>query len=352
MRSSEFRDNYSRGCQSCQQGKWLCIFLTYLCDAKCYFCPSPFKQQDKIVSAFGDDPSVILKHIKNSSFNGISFSGGDCFTVFERMTEWLSYFHEHLPDTYFWTYTNGLRANDKNLRELADCGLNEIRFNITATNYNSPQIFKTVKAATSIFENVAIEIPSIPSDYQKLIDVLPYFDSIRVKYLNLHEYILTPDNPYKNLSLTNTFTLNKVSEVTFDPLSSQNTERIKDFCQKNGLKIRINDCSLQKKENQLLQRRLMMGEIFKNSYEELSDEGLLETHFIYPKEISTNDLKELFRSEGYDQLRQFFIHPKEVKDNTAINSTTAKLSFLPPMSINDKRILLDIKLLTNEHNLV
>ena len=84
-------DNYSTGCRLCQQGKWLCIFLTHLCDAGCRFCPSLHKD-DRIFSALGNHYNEILEHIKCQDYSGISFSGGDPIMVFGRLLQWLKKF--------------------------------------------------------------------------------------------------------------------------------------------------------------------------------------------------------------------------------------------------------------------
>jgi len=297
----------SRGCRSCQSGKWLCIFLTYLCNAHCAFCPAPWKQQDKIVSAFGDDPAAILKRIPRDAVKGISFSGGDCFVVFDRLVDWLSYFKQRRPDIYYWAYTNGLAADESKLKRLADTGLHEIRYNIAATNYDSPPILEQIKMATGLFEKVAVEIPSIPEDYEKVISVLSLLDRMGVAYLNLHEYILNPEKCDRRKNTTGTFLLNKSVEIQYDPRSLKNTFRIRQFCGENSLKIQINNCSLQKKENQMLQRRKTMGMLFRKKYERLTRDGLLETRLTVP----------------YGQQKKLF--------------------FLPPMSWDGKRVLLEVR---------
>ena len=148
-------DNYSRGCQLCQRGTWLCIFLTYLCNTDCAFCPAPYKE-DRIISPFGDDPDIILDYISRyKQFEGVSFSGGECFLVFERLYDWLSFFKKRIPDMYYWVYTNGVAVNNNKLEWLKRAGLDEIRFNIAATGYNSPHVLENISQAARIIENVA-----------------------------------------------------------------------------------------------------------------------------------------------------------------------------------------------------
>ena len=340
-------ENCSRGCQSCQEGKWLCIYLTYLCNARCAFCPAPFKQEDRIISAFGDDSAVILMHLRDHPFNGISFSGGDCFLVFDRLLAWLTYFKQQRPEIYYWAYTNGLAVDESKLRQLAAAGLDELRFNIAATDYDSPVILDKIAVATRLLKSVAVEIPSIPRDYQKLAEVLPELDRLHVKYLNLHEYILVPEDPGAQSATAGNFLLNKVARLQYDVDSLENTDRIKRFCQTRGLKITINNCSLLKKENQMLQRRRAMGSLLKEQYEQLTPDGLLQTCLVCPNEPSSGELQHLVNNlHAISPQQGRFVHPEACEEAAGESaSTIARLSFLPPLDVHGQRVLIQTEIL-------
>lgn len=343
-----FQDCYSNGCQACQNGRWLCIYLTYRCGAECVFCPTSYK--DKIVSAFGDDPQIILEYMNKSQFKGVSFSGGDCFLVFDKLIEWLTFFKKHRPDIYYWAYTNGLSVKEQQLKQLAACGLHELRFNIAATGYASPRILNILSTAVRLIDHVAVEIPSIPQDYEKLIAVLPRLDCMNVQYLNLHEYLLMPGDPYSKNAASGTFIFNKHSKIKYDAYSLQNTEKVKRFCKKNNLNLRINNCSLQKKENQMLHRRLVMGKLVKKTYERLTDEGLLQTVFTTPQKLNTLEVEALWQSKNGDRtFEHHFIHPEKASfykcKKTA--GTVVRLTFVPPMTLEKKRVLIKTEIENN-----
>lgn len=342
-----FQDNYSRGCQTCQQGSWLCIFLTYLCNAKCRFCISPFKNEDKIISAYGNDPETILENIQHIQIDGISFSGGECFLVFERLIKWMSLFKKHLPKVYFWVYTNGLAVDETKLSQLSDVGVDEIRFNIAASGYNSANIINLISRAAQMIKNVAVEIPSIPVDYEKLISVLPLLDDMNVKYLNLHEYILMPSDPQTVQTNVRIFTTYEGMKLKYHKKSLLNTQKIKTFCSNNGLKLKINNCSFQKKENQMRLRRLTMGKLVQKKFEILSEQGILKTFFIHPEKLSQEDLVTLLKTNSSIKgVERYFIHPNDFNSRTNMKkSTVAELSFLPPMSIDTHKVIFDCKIL-------
>jgi uncharacterized protein len=341
-----FTDNYSEGCKLCHEGRWLCIFLTHLCDAGCRFCPSPHKN-DHTHSALGANPIEILSHIKNQDYAGISFSGGDPFIVFDRLLEFLRFFKTELPDYYYWAYSSGRNLNEEKIRLIAQHGLNEIRFNIAALKYDSADILKTIELAKKHVEFVAVEIPSIPDDYNKLVKVLPILDRIGVDYLNLHEYIIVPALHQQNNLQSASFRLNYEIEIIYHTNSQRNTEEIIKYCQGMNLKININNCSLMKKEYQMKMRRLKMGRMMMNVFEKLTDEGFLVSYISIPVNVEEKDLDTYFADKSTSFLNEFMIRESmaySVLQNK--NKTLVKLTFLPPLELTGRRKLISKEIIT------
>lgn len=325
---NKFEDNYSPGCKICQKGKWLCIYLTYMCNAACPFCPAPSRNKDFVRSAFGDDPKLILDYLTSYDFEGVSFSGGESFMVFERLIQWLRFFKKHKPELYYWAYTNGINMKKEQLNILKQYGLNELRFNIAASGYHDREVLHNIALACTELENVAVEIPSIPEDNEKLISVLPELEKKGVKFLNLHEYILVPNDPNTAKSPGEEFIMNYEMKMQYHIGSLKNTERIKRFCRENNLSIKINSCTLMKKEHQMLGRRLSMGEILKKDHEKLTDDGFLET--IYIHENGINNIHETLRN--YYKINQTnLVHPDKYQKS---GSLAFRLKILPALGID------------------
>lgn len=341
--SADNSERLSKGCQLCQQGKWLCIFLTYRCDAKCAFCPAPFRGVDQTASAFGCDLPTLYRYLQDSPIAGISFSGGESFLVFDRMVEWLSFLKTRFPQFYFWAYTNGFVLDEDKMRIIALLGLNELRFNIAASNYNSTFILEKIESAAEIFDCVAVEVPSIPEDYPKLEKVLDVLNTIRVKYLNLHEYILVGADATVTAEGA-TFLLNKESAVRYDPRSLSNSERIAAYCRDHGFRLVVNSCTMEKKELQMQQRRLVMGQMLHQSSDKLTDEGMLETVFVSPQKLTYTEVHSLLSAGNVGN--DCFVHPDAI-DRTFIDNhggTVATVHYVPPMSIDERRRLHTIRL--------
>ncbi len=333
-------EQLSIGCRSCHLGNWLCIFLTYLCNAKCDFCPAPFSQEDKIITAFGSNPDVILQYVNQYGFTGISFSGGECFLVFDRLVQWLRFFKESRPDVYFWAYTNGIDVTDDQMTVLAGIGLNELRFNIAATGYTHPDVIRVIREACKRFEHVAVEIPSIPGDFLRLTQALTVLKTAPIHFLNLHEYILTPHDPVSTHARKEIFLLNKQSKIPFDLDSASNTRKIMAFCRDHDLGMKINDCSLKVKEKQMLQRRLKMGQIVRKDFEELTPDGLLETYYVSSMKENIEELENsLKKGKDLSSLWEYCHHENEINRLDLNRKTVFRLQFLPPMFISDRRIL-------------
>jgi hypothetical protein len=91
---------------------------------------------------------------------------------------------------YVWLYTNGDLLDEARLAQLRDAGLDEIRFNIRARNYN----LRPVRLARPYIPTVTVEIPAIPEDYPRVTRCLPELAAIGVDHLNLHQLVANVHN--------------------------------------------------------------------------------------------------------------------------------------------------------------
>lgn len=198
MRNKIHTGSLSPGCQICGDGYWACLYISSLCTANCFFCT-----QDRTVkkeSIMQDDFSVFKNHstlinyIQRFHFKGVSFSGGECFLVFDKLLLYVRKIKEEFgKKIYLWIYTNGDLVNEDKLLKLKKAGLDEIRFNISARNYD----VRPVALAAKIINAVTVEIPAIPEDFEMVKKCLPKLEKIGVKKLNLHQLMATDCN-YKN----------------------------------------------------------------------------------------------------------------------------------------------------------
>jgi pyruvate formate-lyase activating enzyme-like uncharacterized protein len=183
----------SPGCRLCGEGKWSCLFITGQCNAHCFYCPAK-QQGDHVPESQGlkfthaEDYAVYLNYF---GFKACSFSGGEPMLVFDRLLHFLKIIRKYTsPDIYIWMYTNGIMVTREKLKMLADEGLNEIRFDIGATNYRIDKL----SLAKGLFSNLTVEIPSIPNKTEALKELIPRMIDNGVTHLNLHQLRLTRFN--------------------------------------------------------------------------------------------------------------------------------------------------------------
>ncbi|MCB8945651.1 MAG: radical SAM protein [Ardenticatenaceae bacterium] len=259
----------SPGCQACQNGTWDCTFVTMGCNLKCSFCCSPLNiPMDYHGSAFGTEPEEILKNQAKTEISGISFSGGEVFTQRERLFAWIETFRQARPDAYLWLYTNGVLITDNDLARLAQLGIDEIRFNLAATNYTHPRILQTMKEAAMQLTAVTVEIPTIPQHREKLLAALPLWDACGVKYLNLHELMHEPGTLSENLAGHRHVYKLADGHVTHINADSRNLIcEVMLYVQKMSFTFSVNACLLQTKIRQVRGRRRNLAPLTQQPFE-------------------------------------------------------------------------------------
>jgi pyruvate formate-lyase activating enzyme-like uncharacterized protein len=188
-----FTRSLSPGCQLCGRGKWSCLFINGICNTRCFYCPTaqPSKGEPTTSTIRFLSPHDYLDYIEKFKFTGVSISGGEPLLTFDRTLRFVSTIKRRFGNgIYLWLYTNGIMVTRDKLKALADAGLDEIRFNISANHYGVDK----VKLAVGLVGTVTVEIPAIPEDYELLKSTMTRLEEIGVKYLNLHQLRCTPYN--------------------------------------------------------------------------------------------------------------------------------------------------------------
>ncbi|HCY87641.1 MAG TPA: radical SAM protein [Desulfobacteraceae bacterium] len=191
-----FTHAISPGCALCGEGKWACLFINGICNANCFYCPSA--QNDKgppITSSVEFDTARdFAAYVNRFGIGGVGFSGGEPLLNYDRVTDYLSTLVTQAErPVHTWMYTNGILVTGDKLKGLRDCGLNEIRFDLSARDYK----LDSLKKAVGIIPVVTVEIPAIPEDLEKTKPMLQELHEAGVNFLNLHQIRCTPFNAPK-----------------------------------------------------------------------------------------------------------------------------------------------------------
>lgn len=234
-----YHNQISKGCKLCGLGTWSCLFITGKCNANCFYCPAT-QLADEVPSSQNlhfETAEAYAEYINHFRFKGVSFSGGEPLLFFDRTLQYLKQIRKRCsPDLYIWMYTNGILADEQIFRKLAAAGLNEVRFDIGATNYKLDKI----GFAKGIIPNITIEIPAVPEEKEKIKQLLPEMIKAGVSNLNLHQLRLTKYNAPKLLKHNYTFIHAEQPIVLESELAAL---EILDFSRSKNLNIGINYCS-------------------------------------------------------------------------------------------------------------
>lgn len=183
----------SPGCRICGQGRWSCLFINGKCNCQCFYCPT---SQDEVGvpttnRVLFEKATDYADYVHCFNFSGISISGGEPLLTFNRTRRYIQKVRQKMgADLHIWLYTNATLLTRDHLLQLRDDGLDEIRIDISATQYS----LKKMAMAVGIIPCVTIEIPAVPEDYQIVSDLLPKMRDLGLNHLNLHQLRLTPYN--------------------------------------------------------------------------------------------------------------------------------------------------------------
>lgn len=326
----------SPGCRRCKIGEWDCLFVTPDCNLNCQFCISPFQNRRIPISAFGKTPAECIPRYRNAGITGVSFSGGEPFLEFETVAAWLQELKSEFPDNYYWIYTNGILVNREHIDVLSDLGLDEIRFNTAATDYQDPDVMRLIEYAAGKLSSVAVEVPVLRKDHAALREALPDYADAGVTFINLHELMREKNTPSQHLQNESfrTFVLpdGHVTDVSMD--SRAVVKELIHTILASNLPLHLNFCSMMNKLRQIRKRRSRMAKVMKNTFENLVDDEYLESIFVFR-----------------DKTRHQWLHPNEWNDQKSrfAGQTVFKLKKLAPLSVWDTGRYISAHQLEDEH---
>ncbi len=243
--SKPWHKTLSKGCQLCAEGAWSCLFINNICNVTCVFCPTQ-QDNDEIPATQGcsfNTPEEFADYINYFNFKGVSISGGELLKTFEKTVAYIKAVRKYCDkNIYVWLYTNGILGTPEIFKTLNDIGVDEVRFNLGASNYN----INLIKNAKPHIKNITVEIPAIPEDYEKLTTLLPQLIEEGVTILNLHQLRLTPYNISKLASKPYTFTHGTPPTVVESELTAL---KVLKYVSENQLSIGVNYCNYHYKNN-------------------------------------------------------------------------------------------------------
>jgi pyruvate formate-lyase activating enzyme-like uncharacterized protein len=298
--SKLYTGNLSPGCVICGEGYWSCLFINVLCTRHCFFCPQDrMANKEKLPSirsqAKFKSPKDYVLFLKKFKFKGVAFSGGEPFLVFNKLLSYIKKIRKEIGNKiYLWVYTNGDLVTEDRLKRLKQAGLNEIRFNISAREYD----LKPVELATNIFETVAVEIPAIPEDLRVVKRRIIEMQKIGVRYLNLHQ-LCTDKFNYKN------FIARDYALLYNPPFNVSNSEitalELIRFALRKKSSLSLNYCSSEYKDMfQTKGIRRYLAPLFKSDFEDLTTKNFIRRLSIQDLPKNINEIIKILKRSKFN----------------------------------------------------
>lgn len=192
---------FPKGCRSCLFGTGLgAIRKTNRCNAKCLFCYDYGHLNDQPPVGEGlwdiggtrfyeEDLDLLFSIQKKPS--GVCYVYLEPFCEIEKYYGIIRRFHE--AGVYQHMYTNGIAANEENLRLLGEAGLDELRFNLGATSASDAVIDK-MAIAKKYIPMVGVETPMTPDFFDRLMEKKQKIIDTGIDFINLAELHLNDNN--------------------------------------------------------------------------------------------------------------------------------------------------------------
>jgi len=194
-------DLFSAGCRSCLTGSGLsAIRKTNKCNANCPFCydygllntipPIGEGLWEIGGTRFREEDLPALFSIQKKP-TGISYVYLEPFMEIEKYYGVIRQFHD--AGIYQHMYTNGINANEENLKALGEAGLDELRFNLGASRC-ADKVLDAMETAVKYIPAVGIETPMTPEFYELFLQKKDRILASGIRFMNCAELHLNENN--------------------------------------------------------------------------------------------------------------------------------------------------------------
>ena len=173
------------GCKLCRRGSKLVLFVTGLCNNRCFYCPiSPQKFGRDVVYANEREvklPQDFLEELEVMDAEGVAITGGEPLLKLERVREFLKL----TRDLHVHLYTT-VPADEDVLKRLK--GVDEIRFHPPEL-MNPERYIESIRAAKKLGIEVGFEIPAVRFE-SKIVEIANELDI----FLNVNQLEVSESN--------------------------------------------------------------------------------------------------------------------------------------------------------------
>lgn len=240
-------EKFAKGCRSCMTGTGLtAIRKTNKCNIQCKFCYNYGELEDCMPigeglweiggTKFYERDLDLLLSVQEKP-TGISYVYLEPFMEIEKYYGVIKKFHE--AGIHQHMYTNGTLATEENLKALGEAGLDELRFNLGATNA-SDKVIEAIATAKKYIKYVGIETPMTPEYFDAFMEKKDKILATGVDFMNCAELHLNNNNIW-NYAGENMYVYRHgyVSPIW----SRELTFKLMKLADEEGWNVAVHDCS-------------------------------------------------------------------------------------------------------------
>lgn len=200
--ASSHRGTLSPGCEQCQEGKKLVLFVTGLCRFRCFYCPVS-ERRNQLDGVYANERPVrtdadVLEEARAIGAAGTGITGGDPLGVIDRTVHYVELLKKEFgPDHHIHLYTH--EPNPQKLERLARAGLDEFRLHIPHYLWGSldghGSAYRDVLTSAPTWGiRRGVEIPVLPEKEKELRRLLRSLDRLHLDFINLNEMEFSATN--------------------------------------------------------------------------------------------------------------------------------------------------------------
>jgi len=276
QKNSAYTRRLPEGCKRCGMGQKLVLFVTGICNNKCFYCPLSAEKRGRDV-VFANEKKVaktedIIQEARLIDATGTGITGGDPLAKIDRTIKYINLLRENFGEKHhIHLYT--ATASRKMAKALAESGLDELRLHPPPSLWGKMRnsgFDSSIAAAIGGGMKVGVEIPAIPKMDKPILSLISYLDSIGADFVNLNELEFSETNCTALLSRG----YRVKDDVSSGVAGSEKMAR--GIIKKADSDIPLHYCSASYKDGVQLRNRIMRRakNIAKPS-DIISDEGLL-----------------------------------------------------------------------------
>ncbi|WP_407355672.1 radical SAM protein [Methanolobus sp. WCC5] len=266
--AGSFHSFLSEGCKLCQQGAKMVLFITGQCSRDCFYCPLSEERRGDIT--FANERRVlsdrdVLEEARQMSALGTGITGGEPLLRPDRVLHYIRLLKKEFGAQHHIHMYTSIAPQIRLLEELADAGLDEIRFHPPIKLWKGLEdtcYADTIRYAKELRIETGIEIPAIEDA-----DMLAFFAERTGCFINLNELEFSDTNA-EAMKAMNYCLRDEVSNAVAG--SEEYAKSIAPHCTK------IHFCSSSYKDAVQLRKRLIrIAQNTARPFDDISEDGTI-----------------------------------------------------------------------------